>query len=92
MKSAFGLNIPQTLEEVCEAKRAALLVYDMQIGILGQIKYPERIIRQVLRVLTAARETGVRVFFSRHLLRESLTRRSSAWLFCCPPFLRDSPP
>jgi biuret amidohydrolase len=67
MKSAFGLNIPQTLEEVCEPKRTALLVYDMQVGILGQIKYPERIIRQVLRVLTAARETGVRVFFSRHL-------------------------
>ena len=39
----------------------------MEVGILGQIKYPERIIRQVLRVLTAARETGVRVFFSRHL-------------------------
>ena len=67
MKSALGLNIPQTLEEVCEPKRTALLVYDMQVGILGQIKYPERIIRQVLRVLTAARETGVRVFFSRHL-------------------------
>ena len=67
MKSAFGLNIPQTLEEVCEPKRTASLVYDMQVGILGQIKYPERIIRQVLRVFTAARETGVRVFFSRHL-------------------------
>ncbi len=37
MKSAFGLNIPQTLEEVCEPKRTALLVYDMQVGILGQI-------------------------------------------------------
>jgi len=58
---------PQTLEEVCEPKRTALLVYDMEVGILGQIKCPERIIRQVLRVLTAARETGVRVFFSRHL-------------------------
>ena len=67
MKSAFGLNIPQTLEEVCEPKRTALLVYDMQVGILGQIKYPERIIRQVLRVLTTAREAAVRVFFSRHL-------------------------
>jgi hypothetical protein len=30
MKSAFGLNIPQTLEEACYPQRIALLVYDMQ--------------------------------------------------------------
>ncbi len=67
MKEAYGLSIPETLEEVCDAQRVALLVYDMQVGILSQIKNPEQITQQVLKVLTAARGAGVRVFFSRHL-------------------------
>jgi biuret amidohydrolase len=67
MKSAYGLSIPQTLEEVCDPNRIALLVYDMQVGILSQIKNADEITRQVLKVLTAARDARVRVFFSRHL-------------------------
>jgi nicotinamidase-related amidase len=67
MKNIFGLNIPQTLEEVCDPKRIVLLVYDMQIGILSQIKNADQVTRQVLKILTVARDTGVRVFFSRHL-------------------------
>jgi biuret amidohydrolase len=67
MKSAYGLSIPQTLEDICDPQRIALLVYDMQIGILSQIKNGDEITRQVLKVLTAARDAGVRVFFSRHL-------------------------
>ena len=67
MKTTLGLRIPQTLEEVCDPQRVALLVYDMQIGILSQIRNPERITLQVLKVLSAARDAGVRVFFSRHL-------------------------
>ena len=39
----------------------------MQVGILSQIKNADQITRQVLKVLTAARDAGVRVFFSRHL-------------------------
>ncbi len=67
MKNAFGLNIPQTLEEVCDPQRVALLVYDMQVGILSQIKNADQIKGTVLRLLKAAREANVRVFFSRHL-------------------------
>jgi biuret amidohydrolase len=67
MKKAYGLNIPQTLREVCDPQRIALLVYDMQVGILSQIKNPEQITEHVLKVLNAARDAGVRVFFSRHL-------------------------
>jgi len=33
MKQAFGLDIPRTLEDVCDPRRLALLVYDMQVGI-----------------------------------------------------------
>jgi hypothetical protein len=38
MEHAFGLDIPGTLGEVCNPKRIALLVYDMQVGIVSQIK------------------------------------------------------
>lgn len=69
MEHAFGLDIPQTLEEVCDPKRMALLVYDMQIGIFSQLSEAtgEAIKAQVIKVLQAAREAGVRVFFCRHL-------------------------
>jgi nicotinamidase-related amidase len=67
MKTVYGLGIPETLEEVCDPNRVALVVYDMQVGILSQIKNPEQIMLQVLKVLIAARKAKVRVFFSRHL-------------------------
>src|SRR5207245_11410933 len=63
MNGAYGLNIPQTLEEVCDPQRVALLVYDMQVGILSQIANPDKVTLQVLKVLTAARNACVRVFF-----------------------------
>lgn len=103
MKRGFGLSIPQTLEEICDPLRIALLIYDMQVGILNQIKNAEQITRQVLRVLTAAREAGIRVFFSRHLsLPKELMgvfqfRTAMAWQRVNSPeqvnpwFLRDSP-
>ncbi|MBD2259308.1 cysteine hydrolase [Pseudanabaena sp. FACHB-2040] len=69
MEQAFGLEIPQTLSEICQPQRIALLVYDMQVGILSQLP-PERtqyVTRQVLKILNAAQDAGIRVFFSRHL-------------------------
>jgi biuret amidohydrolase len=103
MKTAYGLSIPQTLEEVCNPQRIALLVYDMQVGILSQIKNPEQITGQVLKVLNAARDAGVRVFFSRHLslpkqlMGTSQFRMAVAWQQVDSPeevnpwFLRDHP-
>jgi biuret amidohydrolase len=103
MNRAYGLNIPQTLEEVCDPQRVALLVYDMQVGILSQITNDEEITRQVLKVLTAARDARVRVFFSRHLsLPKELMgmfqfRMAMAWQRVNSPvevnpwFLRDAP-
>jgi nicotinamidase-related amidase len=88
---------------VCDPKRVALLVYDMQVGILGQIKNGDEVTRQVLKVLTAARDAGVRVFFSRHLsLPKELMgmfqfRMAMAWQRTDSPeqvnpwFLRDAP-
>jgi biuret amidohydrolase len=103
MKTVFGLSVPQTLEEVCDPRRTALLIYDMQVGILSQIKNPDEVTRQVLKVLTAARNARVRVFFSRHLsLPKELMgmfqfRMAMAWQRVNSPdqvnpwFLRDSP-
>ncbi len=103
MESVYGLSIPQTLEEVCDPQRVALLVYDMQVGILSQIKNPEQITLQVLKVLMAARHARVRVFFSRHLsLPKELMgmfqfRMAMAWQRTNSPeqvnpwFLRDAP-
>jgi biuret amidohydrolase len=103
MKDIFGLSIPETLEEVCDPQRVALLVYDMQVGILSQIKNAEEITQQVLKVLTAARDARVRVFFSRHLsLPKELMgmfqfRMAMAWQRTDSPeqvnpwFLRDTP-
>src|ERR671935_3032822 len=103
MKNAYGLSIPQTMEEVCNPQHIALLVYDMQVGILSQIKNGKDITRQVLKVLTAARDAGVRVFFSRHLsLPKELMgmfqfRMAIAWQHIDSPdqvnpwFLRDAP-
>jgi biuret amidohydrolase len=67
MEKAYGLTIPQTLVEVCEPGRMALLVYDMQVGVLSQIADAAALTTAVVRVLDAARQAGVRVLFSRHL-------------------------
>ena len=103
MKKAYELCIPEALEEVCDPQRVALLVYDMQVGILSQIKNPEQITQQVLKVLGAAHDAGVRVFFSRHLsLPKQLMgmfqyRMAMAWQHTDSPeqvnpwFLRDAP-
>ena len=64
---AYGLDIPRTLEDLCDPRRMALLVYDMQVGILSQIKNGAEITTRVLKVLSAARESGIRVVFFRHM-------------------------
>lgn len=67
MEHAYGLNIPRTLEEVCDPRRMALLVYDMQVGIVSQLPNGQEIVTRVAEVLRAAREGGFRVFFSRYM-------------------------
>lgn len=67
MQRAFGLNIRQTLEDVCDPSTLALIVYDMQVGIVRQIANGPEITDRVLQVLNAARNAGVRIFFTRHL-------------------------
>ncbi len=62
-----GLVVPRSLEEACEPRRTALLVYDMQVGILDQISERDRVIRRAVEVVEAARAAGVRTIFLRHV-------------------------
>jgi biuret amidohydrolase len=61
-----GLDIPETLADALEPSALALVVYDMQVGIVGQVAGGDRVLANVLRVLAAARAAGVRTVFTRH--------------------------
>jgi biuret amidohydrolase len=104
MQRAFGLNIPQTLEDVCDPASLALVVYDMQVGIVSQIREGgPQITERVVQVVDAARKAGIRIFFTRHmslpkeLMGASQLRTGMAWQRAKsvdevkPWFLRDSP-
>jgi biuret amidohydrolase len=103
MQRAFGISIPQTLEDVCDPTRLALIVYDMQVGIVNQIENGQQITDRVLQVLDAARAARIRVFFTRHmslpreLMGVSQMRMAMAWQRVKSVdevkawFLRDSP-
>jgi nicotinamidase-related amidase len=103
MERGFGLDIPITLAEVCHPQRTAVLIYDMQVGIVSQISDGPKIVGQVRAVLQAAREGGYRVFFTRHMSLPNEVagvtqlRTAMAWQHLDrvdrvrPPFLRDTP-
>jgi nicotinamidase-related amidase len=67
MERAYGLEIPTTLAEVCDPRRMALVVYDMQVGVLNQIARAAEVVARVGEVLDAARAGGYRVLFLRHM-------------------------
>src|ERR1700676_5400434 len=103
MQQAFGLDIPQTLDDVCDPTRLLLSVYDMQAGIVTQIENGQQITNKVVQVLAAARKAGIRVVFTRHmslpkeLMGVSQFRMAMAWQRVKSPnevkpwFLRDAP-
>jgi nicotinamidase-related amidase len=74
MKTFAGIDIPETLHDAVRPDRTALVVYDMQIGILQQLPTGQAVLEKVLTVLDAARAAGVRVIFMRHM---SLPKRLS---------------
>ena len=97
------LDIPRSLEEACNPARTALIVYDMQVGIVPQIPTGREIVAQVARVVAAARAGSYRVYYTRHmtlpnaLAGVSQLRTAMAWQHVddparvVPGFLRDSP-
>lgn len=103
MQQHHGLEIRSGLDELCDPRRAALLVYDMQVGVVQQIDDGPRVTENVLRVLSAARRAGMRTLFMRHmsvptaLAGATAVRTAMAWQRRSAPeeivsaFPRDSP-
>ncbi len=103
MKTTHGIELPETLRELVDPKRCALIIYDMQAGIVRQIKDGAAITARVKQVLDASRKVGMRVFFTRHfslpkqLMGAAQYRMAMAWQRVDDPekvqpwFLRDSP-
>lgn len=104
MKYTNDLSVPQELAGLCNPRSAALLIYDMQVGIRSQIAGADRIIERCAIALTAARRAGMRVVFTRHLscpkswMGVTQLRTAMAWQKTTDPaavkpwFLRDTPP
>jgi biuret amidohydrolase len=103
MQQHRDLPIPDSLADVCHPDRLALIVYDMQVGVISQLADGPQVTERVGRVLEAARRAGVRIFFTRHmtlpteLMGISQLRMWMAWQRkdrvedVVSPFLRDSP-
>jgi nicotinamidase-related amidase len=103
MKHAFGLSIPQTVEDAVDLQSTALIVYDMQVGIIRQLKDGTEMVATIAKVLEVAREVGLRTVFMRHtslpknLMGVFQWRQALAWQRKDSPddvhpwFLRDSP-
>lgn len=103
MQEFAGIKILQSLGEIINPQNTALIVYDMQAGIVTQIPNGREITQSVSRVLAAARAAGIRTFFTRHMsLSKELMgvfqcRTAMAWQRVDsmekvkPLFLRDSP-
>jgi len=103
MKQINGLSIPTSLADVVEPARAALLVYDMQVGIVRQISGGDAVTERCARILRTARTAGFRTAFTRHLslptawMGSFQYRMTMAWQRkdepseVSPWFLRDNP-
>jgi nicotinamidase-related amidase len=104
MRRRFGPDIPETLEDACNPAAMAVIVYDMQTGVLRQL--PDggaEAVERVSRLLAAARAGGYPVFFTRHmslpvrLMGTAQLRTAMAWQQVDGPekveswFLRDTP-
>src|SRR5215472_14443646 len=86
MRRRFGLTIPETFQDVCDPAMMALIVYDMQVGVVRQL--PDggaEAVERVSRVLTAARAGEYPVFYTRHmslptrLMGTAQLRTAMAW-------------
>jgi nicotinamidase-related amidase len=97
------LRISETLADALDPEVTALVVYDMQVGILTQMASGPAVLERVLDVLAYARRARIPVFFMRHMslpkklsgafqLRQMMTwQRKTSVADVHPWFLRDSP-
>ena len=85
MQRAFGIDVPDTVAEMCRPAASAVLVYDAQVGILAHVRDGERLAERIAAVLGAARAHGVPVVYVRHVslppshLGVAALRTAMAW-------------
>jgi nicotinamidase-related amidase len=103
MTKSTNVQVPRSLEEILRPESCALVVYDMQVGILSQLPHGPEVLAKVLEVLEIARGHSFRIFFMRHMsLPTKLAgvfqlRQAMAWQRVDNPeavnpwFLRGSP-
>jgi len=102
MRRRFSQDIPKTVKDACDPATMAVIVYDMQAGVLRQLPDGAEATERVSRVLTAARAGGYPVFYTRHmslpprLMGTAQLRAAMAWQHVDDPemveswFLRDT--
>lgn len=103
MTTDKGIEIFSSLQELVHPQRTALLVYDMQAGIVPQIAEGKEILGKVQTLLSTARRAGIRTIFTRHMslplemMGAFQYRMAMSWqrkenpAEVRSPFLRDSP-
>ncbi len=85
MQRAFGVDVPDTVAEMCRPGAAAVLVYDAQVGILPHVKDREALVERIREIVGAARAADVPVFYVRHVslppthLGVAALRTAMAW-------------
>jgi nicotinamidase-related amidase len=57
----------KSFPDVCRPEHMALIVYDMQVGIVRQIESGASITDRIARILAAARAGGFRIIFTRRM-------------------------
>lgn len=103
MPDANGLSIPLQLPELCRPSRTALIIYDMQVGVVSQVDGGQAITGLCVDLLENARKGGFPVYFTRHrwlpnrLAGVGQLRRAMIWhhtddpMSVAPPFSPGSP-
>jgi nicotinamidase-related amidase len=103
MEQTLGITVPLTFEDIATPRDMALLIYDMQVGIVSQVKNGPAIVARVRELLEVARAAQMRICFTRHmsLPRELMGsfqyRMAMAWQRVAhpdevrPTFLRGAP-
>jgi nicotinamidase-related amidase len=82
---AFGFSVPTQVKQLADPSRTAIIIYDMQVGIISQIEEGTTVLKKCLELVAAARQSGYRIFFTRHMwlpLRASgvgQLRRAMIW-------------
>jgi nicotinamidase-related amidase len=101
---AFGFSVPTQIEQLADPSRTAVIIYDMQVGIISQIAEGAAVLKKCLELVAAARESGYRIFFTRHmwlplraagvgqLRRAMIWQRTEDFAKLVTPFLPGSAP